>query len=168
MRCFALGLAIAASVCGWTAESAAGLCAAPSPWPGDAQADVAFTGVDAFQSGRRGDGPNAPMPVFVNSDVLGLGGELALTAGGLAVDGRAICVRYRPEWLGFILSNQGASPSQAVLTIAPVGGMLLEADLPRLLPGESRRVLVMGGEPISAVSATALTMKSNPENGESK
>lgn len=168
MRCFALGLAIAASVCGWTAESAAGLCDAPSPWPGDAQADAAFTGVDAFQRSLRGDGPNQPAPVFVNGDVLGLGGELSLTADGLAVEGRAICVRYRPEWLGFILSNKGTSPSQAVLSIALVGGVLLEADLPRLLPGESRRVLVMGGEPISAVSAAALTMKINPENGESK
>ena len=166
MRRCAFGLTLAASVYGFSAEGVAGLCDAPKSWPGDASADIVFTGVSAFQTGARGDGPDQPMPVSLNGDVLGLGEELSLSASGLAVQGPVICVRYRPEWLGFVLANTGTTASGGVLSIGPVQGMQLEAELPRLMPGEVRRVLVMGGEYISTIPADAFEIRIDSKKGE--
>ena len=165
MRRCAFGVTLVAAIWGFSAAAVAGLCDAPKGWPGDASADIVFTGISAFQIGARGDGPDQPMPVSLNADVLGLGEELPLSASGLAVQGPVICVRYRPEWLGLVLVNTGTAVSGGILSIGPVQGMQLEAELPRLMPGEERLVLVMAGENISTVAADAIAIRIDPKNG---
>ncbi len=162
MRIYAFALMLVAALCGTSAPAWAGLCDAPTRWPGDAAKDVAFTGVSAFQTGMRGDGPNLPAPVLVNGDVLGLGKDLPLSAGGVTIQGPVICVRYRPEWLGLDVANAGLTDATAILSIGPVGGVQLEAELPRLTPGEVRRVLVMSGALIAATPADTLRLKIKP------
>lgn len=165
MRRCAFGLILAASFGGFSAAAVAALCDAPRSWPGDASADIVFTGVSALRIGARGDGPDQPMPVSLNADVLGLGEVLSLSASGLAVQGPVICVRYRPEWLGIVLANTGTAALGGILSIGPVQGMKLEAELPRLSPGEVRPVLVMAGEHISTIAADAFELRIDPKSG---
>ncbi len=80
----------------------------------------------------------------------------------MTIQGPVICVRYRPEWLGLDVANAGLTDATAILSIGPVGGVQLEAELPRLTPGEVRRVLVMSGALIAATPADTLRLKIKP------
>jgi hypothetical protein len=156
-----LGLLLAAAS-GIGTEVSAALCDAPESWPGAQSAEIEFTGVSAYQIGMRGDGPNEPAPVSLNSDVLGLGGDLPLVAGGLVVKGSVVCVRHRPEWLALRLANTGTAAAAGLLRIGSAGGVELEAEIPRLEPGEVRRVLIMAGEEISAFAAESFSLSATP------
>lgn len=158
MRWLLLALAGAVSILGYTAEAPASLCGAPVKWAGETSTEVVFTGVSAIEAGARGDGPDEPMPVSLNRDVLGLGEELSLSASGLVARGPAICVRYRPEWMGFELANTGSAAAGGVLRITLANGTHLHVELPQLMPGEVRRMLVMGSEHISLIAADAFQL----------
>jgi hypothetical protein len=151
-------LAVAMSIFVCSVEVAAAICEAPKRWPGKQSADVVFAGVRAVEPAKRGDGPDEPMPVSLNPDVLSLGGELSLSSGALVARGPVTCVRYRPEWLGLTLANTGANAAGGTLKINLGEGAHLEAELPVLMPGEVRSLLVMSGENISAIAADAFEL----------
>ncbi|NJM28865.1 MAG: hypothetical protein HC855_00860 [Rhizobiales bacterium] len=114
--------------------------------------------MSAIAAGKRGDGPIELTPVSLNAEVLSLGEQISISGGGLVVQGPAVCVRYRPEWLGLTLANTGAKAVGGTLKINIESGVHLEAELPVLMPGEVRSLLVMSGEPISAIAADALEL----------
>lgn len=145
-------------------EGEAALCNKPESWPDDvsredASEEIVYAVVSAMPIRKRGDGSDEPMAVSLNGDRLGLGEDFPLIASGIAVQRPVICVQYRPVWLGLVLSNFGTTVLDGVLNIGPVQGMQVEVDLPRLVPGETRRVFIMGDEHISTIASDALVIR---------
>jgi hypothetical protein len=156
-----VGLAVFIAAC-WVAQpvKAEELCNRVSPWPGGNQAEVIFTAVDAYPPGQRGDGPNDPMPLSLTGDVLSMGRAFgSLQAGGLVVEGAAICVRYRPEWIGLQIQNNGAALAKATLELRLPDGYVYEARLPDLPAGQKQLVLLRSGAPLATLDSGAFTLK---------
>lgn len=141
------------------AAGADGICANPTPWP-EGGGPVLFQGIDTVRPALRNAGEvQAAEPIGLEPDVLQTG-EVALAGlafGTLTVEGPAICIRYRPEWLGLTLSNRGVDPVRGrVLIDTDAGG--IDAILPEIAGGMTAKILLRASQPIVGFSATAFRL----------
>ncbi|MDQ2088457.1 hypothetical protein [Marimonas arenosa] len=139
---------------------AEGVCVDPGPWEG--AGPVVFQAVDAlapefFDPSE----PPTAAAVELEPDILQTGGAgLAGTAvGALTVEGTAVCIRHRPEWLGLRLENGGDAPAVARVVIA-TGDGALTARLPEVAGGKHVYVLLRASRPIAGLPASAFELMS--------